>query len=166
MRVLYKRLFLFYVCKMIFTINPKHWLKFYLLRSVFFYLNYCSMFVCGCFFYKTWFLCMILKWSLSYIKFIDGFLTFLDQYVVSLDVIFCIFLNNHYLISSPEIDTLLTLICLFIYFFLIYCRYDFSILQESITMYDSKIILVFYPFLRKILHLFRSLCCFFPFDFV
>ena len=79
-----------YVCEMIIIIHPVHWLILYLLRSVcfLFHLDYFSWYICG-WFYKKWILCMFVKWSLSYIQFIDWFFTCLDLYVISFHLNYC-----------------------------------------------------------------------------
>ena len=48
-----------------------------------FHLNNCSSYAIG-WFYNKWFLCMIVKWLLSYIQFIEWFFIYWVLYVVSL----------------------------------------------------------------------------------
>ena len=78
-----------YICAMIIVIFPVHWLIFYLLISV--YWCFIWFIVAGVLLaiWKKYFFCILVKWSLSYIIFIDWFVTCLHLYGVSFLLKYC-----------------------------------------------------------------------------
>ena len=80
------------------------------------------------------FLCIVVKWLLSYIQSIDWFVTCLDLYAVSLHLNF----------FSEYVIGLFT--------------------KKVITLYHCKRIIIFFPVHWLLLNLLRSVCCFVAFE--
>ena len=75
----------FFTCKVLYVIS--------------FHFNYCSWFVCGCF-YKKWCICLFLTWLLSNTEYIDWLFTCFDLYVIWLHLDRCSMYVNACLTGS------------------------------------------------------------------
>ena len=76
-------------CEIAVLLYPVHWFVFSLLWSTFVLkLNYCSPYVCDCF-YKKKFTWLFVKWLLSYIQFIDWIFNCSDLFVVVYHFNYC-----------------------------------------------------------------------------